>query len=77
MKSLYAAKSFFNRIHLIGRLFGFKINEDKQISENLDKFSRIMIDLENIDVKIDDEDQSVMILKMLPKSYSNFVETMK
>jgi len=77
LESLYMTKSLSNRIHLKGRLFGFKIAEDKPISDSLDEFNRIVIDLENIDVKIDDEDQAVMILNALPKNYSNFVEAMK
>lgn len=70
-------KSLSNRIHLKGRLFGFKITEHKLISKSLGKFNRIIIGLENIDVKVDDEDHAVMILNVLPKTYSNFFEAMK
>lgn len=36
-----------------------------------------MIDLENISVKVEDEDQTIMILNSLPSSYLTFVETIK
>jgi len=77
LESLYMTKSLSNRVLLKGKLFGFKIPEDKPISESLDEFNRLIIDLANIEIKIEDEDQAIMILNALPKSYSTFVEAMK
>ena len=77
LESLYMTKSLSNRILLKGRLYGFKIQEDKSLSEGLDEFNKIILDLENIEVKIDDKDQAVLLLNALPKSFSNLVEAMK
>ncbi|GJS47671.1 retrovirus-related pol polyprotein from transposon TNT 1-94 [Tanacetum coccineum] len=48
----------------------------KKLSEHIDEFNKLIGDLANIDVDIDDEDQALMLLTSLPSSYDNFVETL-
>ncbi|GJU72776.1 retrovirus-related pol polyprotein from transposon TNT 1-94 [Tanacetum coccineum] len=48
----------------------------KKLSEHIDEFNKLIGDLANIDVDIDDEDQALMLLTSLPPSYDNFVETL-
>ena len=38
------------------KLFGFKMQEDKNLDENLDKFNKLVTELENIREKIYNED---------------------
>ncbi|GJS52670.1 retrotransposon protein, putative, ty1-copia subclass, partial [Tanacetum coccineum] len=47
----------------------------KKLSEHIDEFNKLIGDLANIDVDINDEDQALMLLTSLPSSYDNFVET--
>ncbi|CAM8959845.1 unnamed protein product [Rhodiola kirilowii] len=77
LEQLYMTKTLTNRIYLKRKLFGFKMDSSKSIEEHLDDFSKIIIDLENIEEKIADGDQAIMILNSLPSSYSTLVETMK
>ena len=56
-------KSLTNRIYLKGLLFGFRVGEDRSVEEALDEFAKIVIDLENIEVKVADEDQVVLCLE--------------
>ncbi|GJW44215.1 retrovirus-related pol polyprotein from transposon TNT 1-94 [Tanacetum coccineum] len=48
----------------------------KKLSEHIDEFNKLVGDLANIDVEIDDEDQALMLLTSLPSSYDNFVGTL-
>ncbi|GJV02370.1 retrovirus-related pol polyprotein from transposon TNT 1-94 [Tanacetum coccineum] len=48
----------------------------KKLSEHIDEFNKLIGDLANIDIDIDDEDQALMLLISLPSSYDNFVETL-
>ena len=42
----------------------------------LDEFYSIIIDLQNIDVKVDDEDLIILLLCSLAPSYKHFRETL-
>ncbi|GKC90398.1 hypothetical protein Tco_1151047 [Tanacetum coccineum] len=41
-----------------------------------DRFNHLILDLENIDIEIEDEDQTLMLLTSLASSYENFMETL-
>ena len=69
-------KSLVNRLYLKQALYSFKMQEDKSIDEQLDLFNKLILDLKNIDVSIDDEDQALLLLSSLPKSYATFKDTL-
>ena len=48
--------------------------ESTPIQSHLDEFNSIILDLENIDVKIDDEDKAVLLVVFLPSTYKHFKE---
>ncbi|GJX79331.1 retrovirus-related pol polyprotein from transposon TNT 1-94 [Tanacetum coccineum] len=52
------------------------MDSGKKLSEHVDEFNKLIGDLANIGIDIDDEDQALMLLTSLPSSYDNFVETL-
>nr|GEY91667.1 retrovirus-related Pol polyprotein from transposon TNT 1-94 [Tanacetum cinerariifolium] len=54
----------------------YRTTSGKKLSEHIDEFNKLIGNLENIDVDIDDEDQALMLLTSLPSSYDNFLETL-
>ena len=67
-------KSLPNKIYLKKKLFGFKMDPSKGLEENLDK---ITIDLANIDKKISDENQAIILLNSLSDSFKEVKATIK
>ena len=52
------------------------MQEDRTLESQLDVFNKLILDLENIDVTIDDKDQALLLLYVLPKSFSHIKETL-
>ena len=62
-------KSLANRLYLKRRLYSCCFVEDKSIIEQYDDFTKSVDDLEDVDVKMSDEDKTILVLNALPKSY--------
>ncbi|GJT03991.1 zinc finger, CCHC-type containing protein [Tanacetum coccineum] len=76
LETLYMTKSLANKLYLKKNLFTFYTHSGKKLSEHIYEFNKLIGDLANIDVDIDDEDQAPMLLTSLPSSYDNFMETL-
>lgn len=68
-EELYMTKLLANRLFMKQRLYVYRFPEERNIQEQLEDFSKALDDLENIDVKIDDEDKAILLLNALPKVY--------
>ena len=53
------------------------MQEDRLIANNLDYFAKIVLEMSNIGIKVDDEDKAGLVLNSLPSLYSSFKENMK
>lgn len=58
----YMTKSLTNRLYLKQRLYTLKMEERTPISQHLGTFYSIIMDLNYIDIKIDNEDQALIVL---------------
>lgn len=46
------------------------------MKEHLDELNYVLLELHDIDVKIEDEDVAMILLASLPPSYENFVSSL-
>lgn len=69
-------KFLANRLYLKKRLFAFLMEDEKPLKKHLDDFNRIILDLNSIDVKVEDEDQAIILLSSFPKQFEHFFDTM-
>ena len=76
LESLYMTKSLAHRQFLKQQLYSFKMVESKAIMEQLTEFNKILDDLENIEVNLEDEDKAILLLCALPRSFESFKDTM-
>lgn len=52
------------------------MEEGSSITDHIDAFNKIILDLEDINVKIDDQDKAMILLYSLVSSYENLVDTL-
>ncbi|GKA27622.1 retrotransposon protein, putative, ty1-copia subclass [Tanacetum coccineum] len=76
LETLYMTKSLANKLYLKKKLYTFYMPTGRKISEHIDEFNKIVLDLANIEVKFEDEDLALLLLTSLPASYEHFVDTL-
>ncbi|KAJ4703555.1 Retrovirus-related Pol polyprotein from transposon TNT 1-94 [Melia azedarach] len=74
-EGLYMTKSLTNKLFLKQRLFSLRMQEGMPLRDHLDQLNTILLELRNIDVKVEDEDAALILLVSLPLSYENFVQS--
>jgi len=76
LDSLYMTKSLAHKQCLKQQLYFYRMVESKSIMEQLTEFNKIIDDLANIDVYLEDEDKVLHLLRALPRSFENFKDAM-
>ncbi|KAI0512123.1 hypothetical protein KFK09_012760 [Dendrobium nobile] len=76
LESIYMKKSLTNRLLLKKQLYTLQMEENQALIKHLNDFNKLILDLRNVDVKIVKEDQGIILLSSLPKTYENIVDTM-
>ena len=76
LEELYSGITLTNRLCLKKRLYNLRMVEGTTVKQHLDVFNSIIMDLENIDIKVESEDQALIVLSSLPASYESFVDTL-
>ncbi|KAL8527828.1 hypothetical protein ACS0TY_005596 [Phlomoides rotata] len=75
LESLYQTKSVSNKLYTKQKLLDFRMSDGKDLNEQLDTFNRYIDDLEDLDVKLEDDDKALMLLNALPRSLDNFKDS--
>ncbi|GKB01141.1 hypothetical protein Tco_0829185 [Tanacetum coccineum] len=76
LTSLYMTKSLANRVYLKKKLYTYYMSLGTKLGDHIYEFNKLILDLVNIDIEIEDKDQALMLLTSLPSSYENFMETL-
>jgi hypothetical protein len=76
LEELYMTKSLANKLRLKKHFYTIRMLEDTSMQPHLDEFNSIVVDLESLDVKIDDENKAILLLVSLPPSFKHFKEIM-
>ncbi|KAH9745767.1 CCHC-type domain-containing protein [Citrus sinensis] len=58
------------------KLYTFSMKEGTVMKDHLDEFNKLILDLENVSIILEDEDMALILLSSLPDSYEHFVDTL-
>jgi len=65
------------RLQLKRRLYCFQMKRGLSINEHMNSYTKLLTDLVNVDVQIDEEDKAVILLNSLPdEEYETFTLTL-
>lgn len=51
------------------------MQESSSLCDHLDEFNEILLDLKNIDIKVHNEGQVLILLCLVPKFFNNFINS--
>ena len=66
LKKKYLTKSIELRLQSKRRLYCFQMKREISFDEHMNSYTKLLTDLVNVDVKIDEEDKIVILLNSLP-----------
>ncbi|KAH9670142.1 hypothetical protein KPL70_016872 [Citrus sinensis] len=75
LEDLYTKKSLTKRLSTKKRLYTIQMEECSSLTNHIDAFNKIILNLKDINMKIDDEDKTIMLLSSLPPYSKHFIDT--
>jgi len=66
LKKKYLTKSIESRLLLKRRLYRFQLKKRLSITEHMNDYTKLLTDLVNVDVDIEEEDKALILLNSLP-----------
>ncbi|KAH9779747.1 hypothetical protein KPL71_007827 [Citrus sinensis] len=76
LEELFLKKSLAKRLYMKRKLYTFSIKDGTILKDHLDEFNKLILDLENVNIVLEDEDRALILLSSLLDSYEHFVDTL-
>ena len=77
LEKKYLTKSIESRLQLKSRLYGFQLKKGVFIDKHMNNYTKLLTDLVNVDVKIEEEDKALILLNSFPdEEYETFTLTL-
>lgn len=73
LDSVFQRKSVFTKLTLKRKLLSLKLQRNEKLEDHVQKFEKIVYELENIDKKLDDSDKICHLLITLNDDYENAI----
>lgn len=74
--SLFLKRSLENHFILKKQLCTFQMEDAKHLKKDMDELNKIILNLKNMDVKIEEENHVIILFSSLLKNYEHIVDTM-
>ncbi|KAG8489513.1 hypothetical protein CXB51_017534 [Gossypium anomalum] len=75
LEQICMSKTLTSKLHMKQRLYAHRLEEGASVHEHLTVFKEILSNLEAMEVQYDKEDLGLILLCLLPPSYSTFRDT--
>ncbi|KAI9153179.1 hypothetical protein LWI28_007285 [Acer negundo] len=76
LEKLYMGKTLSNKLTLKDQLYGLKMEEGGDVMSHLNDFNQCISDLIRVDVKYEEDDKALLLLRSLPDSFKHFRTTL-
>jgi len=76
LEKLYIGKILSNKFFLKDQLYNLHTEEEYDIMEHLNVFNRCITNLMRVEVKYEEEDKALLLLRSLPSSFKHFRTTL-
>ena len=76
LKELFLKKSLAKRLYMKRKLYTFSMKDGTTLKDHVDEFNKLILDLENVNIVLEDEDRALILLSSLPDSYEHFIDTL-
>ena len=76
LKELFLKKSSAKILYMKWKLYTFSMKERTIVKDHLDEFNKLILDLENVNIILEDKDRALIMLSSLSDSYEHFVDTL-
>ena len=76
LEEMFLKKSLAKRLYMKRRLYTFSMKDGVAMKDHVDEFNKLILDLENVNIILEDEDRALILLSSLPESYEHFVDTL-
>lgn len=76
LKELFLKKSSAKILYMKWKLYTFSMKERTTVKDHLDEFNKLILDLENVNIILEDKDRALIMLSSLSDSYEHFVDTL-
>ena len=73
VRDLVYDQNLSNKLYLKKQLYGLRVNEGTAVLEYLNFFNKVINELLTVDIKINEEDKTLILLSSLPESYDHNV----
>ena len=76
LEDLYLKKSLTNRLILLKTFFTMRMRDGTSIKEHLSFFDDLVMKMKTVDLKVDEEQQAMLLLCSLPERYTGFANSL-
>ncbi|KAK8936753.1 hypothetical protein KSP39_PZI011993 [Platanthera zijinensis] len=75
LEELYMSKSLTNKLYIKKQLYSLRMSEGTQLLNHMNMFNKLVSQLRSMDVKVEEEDQALLLLSSLPRPFDHLVTT--